>query len=136
MLVAPSLGNESFGIVLTRAYGCVTPVVASDIAGYRDIVTSSSGRVVPPGDPHALASAIVALLADESARAQLDVQARELARPRYSWPRIARRLIQIYQDILDSRRSGRRAADVSRAVGVDSLHDARGVAPVRVAARR
>ena len=32
-LVAPSLGGESFGMVLTRAFACATPVVASDIAG-------------------------------------------------------------------------------------------------------
>ena len=38
-LVAPSLGGESFGMVLTRAFGCATPVVASDIAGYRDVMT-------------------------------------------------------------------------------------------------
>ena len=36
-LVAPSLGGESFGMVLTRAFACATPVVASDIPGYRDV---------------------------------------------------------------------------------------------------
>ena len=38
-LVAPSLGGESFGMVLTRAFACATPVVASDITGYRDVMT-------------------------------------------------------------------------------------------------
>ena len=38
-LVAPSLGGESFGMVLTRALACATPVVASDIPGYRDVMT-------------------------------------------------------------------------------------------------
>src|SRR5581483_5029564 len=33
-LVAPSLGGESFGMVLARAFSCATPVVASDIPGY------------------------------------------------------------------------------------------------------
>ena len=37
-LVAPSLGGESFGMVLTRAFACATPVVASDISGYRGVM--------------------------------------------------------------------------------------------------
>ena len=36
-LIAPSLGGESFGMVLTRAYACSLPVVASDIPGYREV---------------------------------------------------------------------------------------------------
>ena len=43
-LVAPSLGGESFGIVLTRALACATPVVASDIPGYRDVMTPETAR--------------------------------------------------------------------------------------------
>ena len=42
-LVAPSLGGESFGMVLTRAFACATPVVASDIPGYRDVMTLRDG---------------------------------------------------------------------------------------------
>src|SRR4051812_26901166 len=39
VLCAPSLGGESFGMVLTEAFAAATPVVASDIAGYRDVVS-------------------------------------------------------------------------------------------------
>ena len=49
-LIAPSLGGESFGIVLTRALACATPVVASDIPGYRDVMTPETGLAFPPGD--------------------------------------------------------------------------------------
>ena len=38
VLCAPSLRGESFGMVLTEAFAAGTPVVASDIAGYRDVV--------------------------------------------------------------------------------------------------
>src|SRR4029079_10606499 len=41
-LIAPSLGGESFGMVLTRAFACATPVVASDIDGYREVMTEEA----------------------------------------------------------------------------------------------
>ena len=48
-LLAPSLGGESFGMVLTRAFACATPVVASDIEGYREVVTTETARLRPAG---------------------------------------------------------------------------------------
>jgi phosphatidyl-myo-inositol alpha-mannosyltransferase len=96
-LVAPSLGGESFGMVLTRAFACATPVVASDIAGYRDVMSPEAGVLVPSGDPAALARAVVELLEDEPRRRTLGAAARELARERYSWDDIARRLVGIYE---------------------------------------
>jgi phosphatidyl-myo-inositol alpha-mannosyltransferase len=99
-LVAPSLGGESFGMVLTRAFACATPVVASDITGYRDVMTDETGLLVPPGDPDALANALVALLEDEPGRRLLGEAARRLAQERYSWDDIARRLAAIYEGLV------------------------------------
>ncbi|TMD54498.1 MAG: glycosyltransferase family 4 protein [Chloroflexi bacterium] len=96
-LAAPSLGGESFGMVLTRAFACATPVVASDISGYREVMTPEAGVLVPPGNPRALADALVGLLEDEPRRSALGAAARDLAEERYSWDDIARRLVQIYE---------------------------------------
>jgi phosphatidylinositol alpha-mannosyltransferase len=96
-LVAPSLGGESFGMVLTRAFACATPVVASDISGYRDVMTDETGLLVPPGDPGALADAVTELLADEPRRQTFGAAARKLAEERYSWDDIARRLAAVYE---------------------------------------
>jgi phosphatidyl-myo-inositol alpha-mannosyltransferase len=96
-LVAPSLGGESFGMVLTRAFACATPAVASDIPGYREVTTPSTSLTVPPGDPRALAQAMIALLEDEQRRRMLGAAARELARDRYGWPEIGARLAGIYR---------------------------------------
>jgi phosphatidyl-myo-inositol alpha-mannosyltransferase len=95
-LIAPSLGGESFGMVLTRAFACATPVVASDISGYRDVMTDETGLLVPPGDPVALADSVAELLADEPRREGFGAAARRLAQERYSWDEIARRLAAIY----------------------------------------
>jgi phosphatidyl-myo-inositol alpha-mannosyltransferase len=99
-MAAPSLGGESFGMVLTRAFACATPVVASDIEGYRDVMSSDAGLSVPPGDPAALAEAVALLLADEPARCEAGLAARRLAEERYSWDRIGRRLVDVYERAL------------------------------------
>jgi phosphatidyl-myo-inositol alpha-mannosyltransferase len=98
-LVAPSLGGESFGMVLTRAFACAAPVVASDITGYRDVMTDETGLLVPPDDSDALAGAVSDLLADEPRRQQLGESARRRALERYSWADIARRLSAIYEEL-------------------------------------
>jgi phosphatidylinositol alpha-mannosyltransferase len=100
-LVAPSLGGESFGMVLTRAFACATPVVASDIPGYREVLTPETSVAVAPGDPEALVEAIDELLADEAGREELGAAARQLAIDRYSWEDIARRLEAIYESAAD-----------------------------------
>jgi phosphatidylinositol alpha-mannosyltransferase len=99
-LVAPSLGGESFGMVLTRPFACATPVVASDIDGYRDVMTDETGLLVPPGDPQALADAVVALLADEPRRQAMGAAARKVAEERYSWDEIGKRLAAIYEELV------------------------------------
>ena len=96
-LVAPSLGGESFGMVLTRAFACATPVIASDIDGYREVMTEETGVSVPAGDERALADAVTGLLEDEPRRAALGAAARRVAVERYSWPDIGRRLVGIYE---------------------------------------
>jgi phosphatidylinositol alpha-mannosyltransferase len=99
VMAAPSIGGESFGMVLTRAFACATPVVASDIGGYREVIEPGTGVLVPPRDPDALADALVALLEDEERRRSIGIAARELAKERYSWDRIARRLVEIYEEV-------------------------------------
>jgi phosphatidyl-myo-inositol alpha-mannosyltransferase len=100
LLVAPSLGNESFGMTITRAFSCATPVVASDIPGYREVVTEETGSLVPPDDPEALGDAIQALLADEPARIERGRAARQRAESEYAWPLLARRLADCYERVL------------------------------------
>ena len=77
VLCAPSLGGESFGMVLTEAFAAGTPVVASEIAGYRQVVSHGrDGLLVPPGDPLALAEALRSLWLAPARRAQMSVAAR------------------------------------------------------------
>jgi len=103
LLVAPSLGGESFGMVLTRAFASATPVVASDIPGYRDVMDERSGVAVPPGDHEALERAVVELLEDEPRRERMGAAAREIARERYDWRDIAKRMLAVYELAIEGR---------------------------------
>ena len=96
-LVAPSLGGESFGMVLTRAFACTTPVVASDIPGYREVMTAEAGVTFPAGNVDALVDAVEGILADEERRQPLGRAARRIAIEKYSWDDVARRLVDIYE---------------------------------------
>jgi phosphatidylinositol alpha-mannosyltransferase len=95
--VSPALGGESFGLVLAEALAQGTPVVASDIPGYRAVMTEDGGLLVPPGDVAALADAVVRLLADEERRQQYGAAGHRLVLERFSWDDIGRRLARIYQ---------------------------------------
>ena len=98
VLCAPSLGGESFGMVLTEAFAAGTPVVASDIAGYRDVVThGSDGLLFPRGDATALAETLHALAIDPSLAPRLGAAAAQAAE-RYAWPRVAAEVATAYDD--------------------------------------
>src|SRR5439155_4991952 len=72
IFVAPSTGQESFGIVLLEAMAAGCAVVASDIHGYKRVVQRNvSGVLVEPRDPDALAEALDRLIADPGLRGRL-----------------------------------------------------------------
>jgi phosphatidyl-myo-inositol alpha-mannosyltransferase len=97
LLCAPSLTGESFGMVLTEAFAAGTPVIASEIAGYSDVVTDGvDGVLVPPADPQALAEELQ-LLALEPERLRAMGEAGRRSAERYAWPRVADRVKQIYE---------------------------------------
>jgi phosphatidylinositol alpha-mannosyltransferase len=99
LFVSPALGGESFGMVLVEAFATATPVVASNIPGFADVAVPGVASLVPPGEPDALAEAVVALLADEQLRVRMGRTARALAEERYAWPDVAGRLEDIYERV-------------------------------------
>lgn len=99
VLVAPSVGGESFGVVLLEGMAAGLPVVASDIPGYRAVLPPEAGRLVPPGDARALAAALDGLLADAELRVRLGAAGRETAAA-YAWPRVAEQVLAVYRRVL------------------------------------
>jgi phosphatidylinositol alpha-mannosyltransferase len=101
VLCAPSLAGESFGMVLIEAMAAGTPVVASDIAGYRDVVTNGlDGTLVAPADPQALAEELQALWHEPERRSRMGAAGRESAR-RYAWPRVAGEVTEVYERAIE-----------------------------------
>jgi phosphatidyl-myo-inositol alpha-mannosyltransferase len=112
VLCAPSLHGESFGMVLTEAFAAATPVVASDIPGYRDVVRDGTdGLLVQANDPLALAEVLRALALDAPRRARMALAARERAE-RFAWPRVAAEVLDCYEQ---AQRVGTAASRVGRA---------------------
>ena len=102
MLCAPSLSGESFGMVLTEAFAAGTPVIASDIAGYSDVVTDGvDGVLVPPGDPQRLAEELQRAHHEPERLAAMGEAARKSAE-RYAWPRVADRGTGVYERAIEA----------------------------------
>jgi phosphatidyl-myo-inositol alpha-mannosyltransferase len=100
LYVSPALGGESFGIVLLEAMAAGRPVIASDIPGYRSVVTPGrDGVLVEPDDPDALAAAIGALL-DDPARQEAMIAAGHVTAEAHDWSVVAERLRAVYARVL------------------------------------
>jgi len=97
VLCAPSLGGESFGMVLTEAFAAATPVLASDIPGYREVLRDGQdGLLLRAGDPLALAEALRTLALDRPRRERMARSARERAE-RFAWPHVAAEVLDCYE---------------------------------------
>ncbi len=98
---APSIGFESFGIVLLEAMAAGLPIVASDIAGYRSVITDGQeGLLVPPGQPAYLAKALCQLLDNPHQRRAMGWQGR-LKANQYQWDHIIDKILAVYSDTIE-----------------------------------
>ena len=88
--------QASFGITLLEAMACGTPMLVSDITGFRELVAGGDEAVlVPKSCPTAWATAILALLGDRPRLAAMGAAGRRKAET-YAWPLIASRVMDIY----------------------------------------
>lgn len=101
---APSTGRESFGFILLEAMASGKPVVASAIPGYSGVIRAGQdGLLVEPKDAEALALGLVRILADSDLRGRLSKAGRERAES-FTWERVARRVLALYEDTLAAER--------------------------------
>ncbi|WP_245687396.1 glycosyltransferase [Streptacidiphilus griseoplanus] len=97
---------EPFGIVPLEAMSCGVPVVASAVGGHLDtVVDGVTGRLVPPGDPAALAAAVLALLAAPDVRRAQGAAGRARVLAHFRWSSVAAATEAVYQEVLAEART-------------------------------
>ncbi|BDG03259.1 glycosyltransferase family 4 protein [Anaeromyxobacter oryzae] len=95
---APSLGGESFGMVLVEAMAAGCPVVASDIPGYAEAARGAA-LLAPAGDAGQLAVALWRAGQDPELRQRLVARGRARA-DALCWTRVAGRVLHIYRSAI------------------------------------
>jgi phosphatidyl-myo-inositol alpha-mannosyltransferase len=108
VLCAPSLYGESFGVVLLEGLAAGTPVVATDLPGYRNVTRPGvEARLVPPGDSDALAKAIEAALDETAETAEMVARGRARAET-FSMDSLASLYLDMYERLAGPSRRTRR----------------------------
>jgi glycosyltransferase involved in cell wall biosynthesis len=101
MVVLPYREAEQSGVLyLALAFG--KAIVMSTVGGFPEVAGHGAGRLVPPGDSRALATAIGDLLERPEERTRLEAAARSAAAGPYSWERIAEAHVSLYRELLGS----------------------------------
>jgi phosphatidylinositol alpha-mannosyltransferase len=94
--ISPATGRESFGIVLLEAMAAGTPIVCSDIHGYKGVVRRGrEALLVPPKRPKAIAAAVARLLSDDDLRARMGASGKARAEE-FSWERVTAKVDDYY----------------------------------------
>jgi len=98
VVALPSL-QEGLGVAALEAMAAGRPVVASRVGGLAEaVVHEETGLLVPPGDPTALATALVRLARDPGLRARLGAAGRARVLARYTAARMAEGTLACYED--------------------------------------
>ncbi len=92
--------RASFGITLLEAMACGTPMLVSDITGFRELVDGGGeALLVPPGDPEAWAAGVNRLVGDPALREFMGAAGLAKAAT-YAWPLVARQVLGVYERVL------------------------------------
>jgi glycosyltransferase involved in cell wall biosynthesis len=91
---------DTFPTVILEALACGTPVVATAVGGIPEQVTSATGVLVPAGDAHAMAEAVIALLTNNEARRLLGENAVKDARERFDLNQQVQGYLEWYGSII------------------------------------
>lgn len=93
--------NEGTPVALIEAMASGVPGVSTDVGGVADVIADrSTGILVPPDAPSALAAAVTRLLADDSARREMGARARQAVLTRYDVKRLVSDIDRLYRSLI------------------------------------
>ena len=97
-VVAPYTDATHSAVIMT-AFAFNKPVVASAVGGFAEVIQNNvTGRLVPPRDPHALATSLIDLLSKRGKRNSMKNKIKRVCNSgKFSWHKIAARTIQVYK---------------------------------------
>lgn len=91
---------DNMPISILEALACGVPVVSTDVGGVPFLVEDGrTALLVPPGDPRAMAAAVLRLLDDPGLAHRLSAAGTEAVR-QYSWPAVREPLFAVYAELL------------------------------------
>ena len=97
MLIAPSVIEESFGRVVIEAFACGTPVIATNIGGFKEIIDNGvNGILVEPANSEQISEAILKILEDPTYAQKLTIKAREKVVQSYAMQRCLQLTGEVY----------------------------------------
>jgi glycosyltransferase involved in cell wall biosynthesis len=99
LVVLPYLDAEHSGVLYT-GLAFAKPLVLSAVGGFPEVAATGAARLVPPGDPAALATTLEDLVRNEAARAELAAAATAAAAGPFSWDEAARRTLDLYRELI------------------------------------
>jgi len=102
VLVLPSTRSEATSQVIPQALAVGTPVVGSDVGGIPELVREGeTGRLVPAGDPGALAGAILASVRDPERSRAMARTGQALILSQYTFDAAMARTTAVYHALLE-----------------------------------
>lgn len=106
IFVLPSY-TENFGIAVVEAMACGLPVVISNRVNIWREVSDAGAGIVTDCDSHQVAEAILRLLDDRNLREEMGKRGKRLVEEKYTWQKVARQMIEVYEQVLESHRANR-----------------------------
>jgi len=98
VLVNPTVVPEAFGVVVLEGSASGLPVIATDVGGVPEVcIDGTTGIMIPPRDPRALADAVIRLASDPALRRSMGVAGRAFVDERFEWSTNVAAMLRVFE---------------------------------------